>query len=171
MKNFSKILVSGVMGLVLAGCAGNSISKAAKESVGWQNAPQWVIDGHDGGYSAVGDAPIIDKNVQFARTEATASARSELAKRIEARVTSNLKKEGIRTDGQINENVNNTIKEAAQRNMQGVKVERTWIDDEGTRIYVLVRLDKESTKELQSKLAKQFKSLEPSKILDENNAN
>ncbi|MCE3037982.1 LPP20 family lipoprotein [Helicobacter anatolicus] len=167
MTKFSKILLTSAIGLMLAGCAGNNISKEAREAVGWESAPQWVIDGHDGGYSAVGDAPIVDKNVQFARTEATAAARAELAKRIEARVLSNLTKQAVRTDGQIKEEVSNTIKEAAQRNLQGVKTEKTWIDDAGIRIYILVKLEKEATKDLQNKLAKQFKTLDPSKILDE----
>lgn len=164
MKKLMQWIILGVMGLVLAGCAGG-ISKEAKESVGWSDAPQWVVDGHDGDYSAVGDAPIIDKNVQFARSEATASARGELAKRIEAMVSTNLTKEGVRMDSKITEKVSNEVKEFAQRNMQGIGVEKTWIDDKGTRIYILVRLNKGAQKDLQSKLAKQFENLTPSQIL------
>ncbi|CBG40473.1 LPP20 family lipoprotein [Helicobacter mustelae] len=165
MKKTLQNLAMGLFALVLAGCAGNSISDQAKEAVGWENAPKWVLNGADGDYSAVGDAPIIDKNVQFARTEATTSARAELAKKIEVIVHTNLRKEGTRVNDQVDEVVKNIVQEAAQRDMQGVRVEDTWIDDDGARIYVLVRLDKSSTKELQNKLSKQFKDLKPSQIL------
>lgn len=167
MTKMFKVLAIGLVGLILSGCGSNNISKEAKENVGWENAPEWVVRGSDGGYSAVGDAPIVNKNVQFARAEATAAARGELIKRIETKVSTSLSKEGVRIDEQINENVKSAVNEFAQRNLQGVGVEKTWIDDAGTRIYVLVKLDKESEKNLKNHLTKQFKELKPSDLMSE----
>ncbi|WP_104696964.1 MULTISPECIES: LPP20 family lipoprotein [unclassified Helicobacter] len=167
MINIFKILMLGFAGLMLSGCMSGGISKEARESVGWTNAPKWVVNGNDGGYSAVGDAPIVDKNVQFARTEATAAARGELIKNIEAGVSTSLSKEGIRVDAQINEKIKSVVNEFAQHNLQGVGVEKTWIDDAGTRIYVLVKLDKESEKNLKNHLSKQFKELNSSNLMSE----
>lgn len=165
-KVVKNIIFYVVISLVFAGCSFDSISKGAKENVGWNNAPKWVVNGNDGGYSAVGDAPIINKNVQFARTEATTAARGELIKRIETGVSTNLTKEGVRVDDKLNENIKSIVKEFAQHNIQGVSVEKTWIDDDGTRIYVLVKLDKETEKNLKAQLSKQFKELDPSRILE-----
>ncbi len=165
MKNLLKIAALGLVGVILAGCAGG-ISKEAKQAVGWSNAPQWVIDGNDGGYSAVGDAPIIDKNVQFARSEATTAAKAELMRRIQSTISSNLSKEGVRVDSQINEKVNYLVLEATKGNLQGVGVEKTWIDNQGTRIFILVKLSKEAQKQIQVELSKQFEVLQPEKLLE-----
>lgn len=156
------------LGALFAGCASNSISKQAREAVGWKNAPKWVLNGYDGEYSAVGSAPIIDKNIQFARSEAMTSARGELSKRIESKIKATLTKEGERVDDKLNEKVKSIVSETTQHNIQGIKLKDTWIDDDGKNLYVLIHLDSSSTKRLKDHLSKQFEALPPSAFEDIN---
>ena len=160
MNSLFKVILIGFVGIVFVGCGFDGISKEAKAKTGLMDAPNWVIQGNDGGYSAVGDAPIINKNIQFARSEATASARGELVKKIIVKTTAELKKESVRDNDSLSEKVTSIVNEFAKQNIQGVGAEKTWIDSSGTRLYVLVRLSKEDEKTLKMLLGKQFKDLE-----------
>lgn len=45
-------------GALLIGC-GSGISDSALEATGLKGAPSWLVQGGEGLYSAVGDAPIL----------------------------------------------------------------------------------------------------------------
>lgn len=150
-----KYVASAVLaGILLVGC-GNGISDAALEATGLKGAPNWVIQGGDGLYTAVGDAPIVKNNVNFARAEALASARVEVAKQIQVRVNSYLQKTTQRRDESLTEDVKNGINEAAQQDLVDSKPSAFWISDDGKRVYVLVRLSEEAVGEIRKKLKEQ----------------
>lgn len=152
--NFKFILSLIAVGLLLVGC-GNGISDAALEATGLKGAPKWVINGGDGLYSGIGDAPIIKNNVQFARTEALAAARAEIAKQIEVRINSYLQKITQRKNENLSEDVKNEIKEIAKIDLIDSGLSAFWISNDGARVYVLVKLSEKATAEIRKKLKNQ----------------
>lgn len=160
-----KYIASSVLaGALLVGC-GSGISDAALEATGLKGAPSWVIQGGEGLYSAVGDAPILNNNVNFARTEALAAARAEVAKQISVKVESFLKKSTQRQDAALNEEVKNEISETSQKDLVNSSASAFWISDDGKRVYVLVKLSEEAIAAVKKALEKQeidVKNLEAS---------
>lgn len=153
-----------VAGMFLIGC-GHGISDAALEATGLKGAPTWVIQGGEGLYSAVGDAPIVNNNVNFARTEALAAARAEVAKQISVRVDSYLKKSTQRQDVALSEEVKTEINETSQKDLVNSSASAFWISDDGKRAYVLVKLSEEAITAIKKVLEKQeidVKNLEAS---------
>lgn len=150
-----KYVASAVLaGILFVGC-GNGISEAALEATGLKGAPSWVIQGGEGLYSAVGDAPIINNNVNFARTEALAAARAEVAKQISVKVDSYLKKSTQRQDATLSEEVKNEINETSQKDLINSSASAFWISDDGKRAYVLVKLSDEAIEAVKKVLEKQ----------------
>lgn len=152
--NLKSILGAIIAGLFLVGC-GNTISDAALEATGLKGAPKWVINGGEGLYSGIGDAPIIKNNVQFARTEALAAARAEVAKQIEVRINTYLQKIAQRKNEALSEEVKNEIKEVAKLDLVDSNLSSFWISDDGARAYVLVKLSEKAIAEIRKKLKNQ----------------
>ena len=76
------------MMLAMAGC-GKKVKKIDNERLEeeYEHAPDWVLAEYDGEkFSAVGSARIGKGGIQFARTEALANARSELARQVSVKV-------------------------------------------------------------------------------------
>ena len=96
MKTHTKVLFGGIVtGLLIIGCAnkddalgvgGKSIDKKALQALSIQGAPNWVLNGGQGDMSAVGIADIINGDLGYARTEALALARDELARQVATEV-------------------------------------------------------------------------------------
>lgn len=154
MLNLKYIFGAMVMGMLLVGC-GNGISDAALQATGLKGAPKWVVNGGDGLYSGIGDAPIIANNVQFARTEALAAARAEVAKQIEVKIDSYLQKSQQRQNTLVQEDVKNKIGEIAKMNLINSKPSAFWITEDGKRAYVLVKLEENVVQEIRKKLEEQ----------------
>lgn len=154
MFKFKYIASSVIAGMLLVGC-GSGISDEALEATGLKGAPKWVIEGGEGLYSAVGDAPIINNNVNFARTEALAAARAEVAKQISVKVSSYLKKTTQRQDATLNEDIKNEITETAQKDLTNSSASAFWISDDGKRAYILVKLSEEAVNAVKKALEKQ----------------
>lgn len=164
MFNLKYVASSVLAGALLVGC-GSGISDAALEATGLKGAPTWVIQGGEGLYSAVGDAPIVNNNVNFARTEALAAARAEVAKQISVRVDSYLKKSTQRQDVALSEEVKTEINETSQKDLVNSSASAFWISDDGKRAYVLVKLSEEAITAIKKVLEKQeidVKNLEAS---------
>ena len=143
-----------LVGALIVGC-GSGISDEALEATGLKGAPSWVIQGGEGLYSAVGDAPIVNNNVNFARTEATANARAEVAKQIGVKVESYLKKTTQRQDATLSEEVKNEITETANKDLVNTSISAFWISDDGKRAYVLVKLSDGAKEAVKKALEKQ----------------
>lgn len=154
MFKFKHIASSVIAGMLLVGCGGG-ISDEALEATGLKGAPKWVIEGGEGLYSAVGDAPIINNNVNFARTEALAAARAEVAKQISVKVSSYLKKTTQRQDVTLNEDIKNEITETAQKDLTNSSASAFWISDDGKRAYILMKLSEEAVDAIKKALEKQ----------------
>lgn len=154
MFKFKHIASGVIAGMLLVGCGGG-ISDEALEATGLKGAPKWVIEGGEGLYSAVGDAPIINNNVNFARTEALATARAEVAKQISVKVSSYLKKTTQRQDATLNEDIKNEITETAQKDLTNSSASAFWISDDGKRAYILVKLSEEAVDAVKKALEKQ----------------
>lgn len=154
MFKFKSLASAVVAGILLVGC-GNGISDEALEATGLKGAPKWVINGGEGLYSAVGDAPIVNNNVNFARTEATATARAEVAKQISTKVESYLKKTTQRQDATLSEDVKNEVSEISGKDLVNSSVSAFWISDDGKRVYVLVKLSDEAVNAVKKALEKQ----------------
>lgn len=164
MFKLKYIAGSVLAGALLVGC-GSGISDAALEATGLKGAPSWVIQGGEGLYSAIGDAPILNNNVNFARTEALAAARAEVAKQISVKVESFLKKSTQRQDAALSEEVKNEIGETSQKDLVNSSASAFWISDDGKRVYVLVKLSEEAITAVKKALEKQeidVKNLEAS---------
>lgn len=150
-----KKYILGCLGaLMLVGC-GARISDEALEATGLKGAPKWVLEGGEGKYSAVGDAPIVSGNVNFARTEANAIARSELNKQIGVNLKSFLEKQTKRDNGNSNEKVIETIQESAKKYLIDTQPSGFWINDSGSRVYVLIKLSEEAIKTIRKTLKDQ----------------
>ena len=91
------IVMVALVIMTFAGCADKkkavqpSVQEPARPSA-LQGAPAWVFDPSvEGGIAAVGSAPMSKAGLQFARTQAIANGRDELARIISVKVNNMLK--------------------------------------------------------------------------------
>lgn len=115
------------------------------------NAPRWVLSPEmEGGLSAVGSAKIGKAGIQFARTEALANARDELARMLQVKVK-NMVKNFTQVIGAGDEQTVDKVsvqvsKQVTSTVLQGSKQKDMWISPSG-ELYVLVVLDPQSVKQ------------------------
>jgi len=115
------------------------------------NAPEWVLNPQrEGGLSAVGSAKIGPAGIQFARTEALADARNELARQINVKVK-NMVKNFTQVIGAGDQQTVDKVsvhvsKQVTAQTLNGSKQADMWISPSGT-LYVLVVLDPASVQE------------------------
>jgi hypothetical protein len=120
-------------------------SKWANE---FANAPKWVLNPETAGtLSAVGSAKIGPAGMQFARTEALANARDELARQLSVKVKNMVKNFtqviGAGDDQTVDKVSVQVSKQVTSQVLQGSKQKDMWISPSGT-LYVLVVLDPQS---------------------------
>lgn len=141
--------------LLIAGCSSkyelgegaSSIEDSALEANNLSNAPSWVLNGGGVGLSAIGSAEITKAGLQFARNEALAMARDELARIISVKVeglVSNAVQQTIGNnayDSVVEKYGEQVTRQIVSQTMIGTKQKDTWITSDGKQIYVLVELD------------------------------
>jgi len=115
------------------------------------NAPQWVLNPNvEGGLAAVGSAKIGPAGIQFARTEALANARDELARMLTVKVKNMIKNftqtTGIGDETTVDKVSAQVSKQVTSQVLNGSKQKDMWISPSG-ELYVLVVLDPGSVKE------------------------
>jgi hypothetical protein len=115
------------------------------------NAPKWVLNPEvEGGLSAVGSAKIGPAGIQFARTEALANARDELARMLSIKVKNMIKNftqtTGIGDQTTVDKVSAQVSKQVASQVLNGSKQKDMWISPSG-ELYVLVVLDPAAVKE------------------------
>ncbi len=114
------------------------------------NAPSWVLNPQSAGkLVAVGSAKVGPAGMQFAREEALAAARDELARMMSVRVK-NMVKRFMQTtgvgDAQAVDHVSASVsKQVANQVLSGSRQKDLWISPSG-ELYVLVELDPEFAK-------------------------
>lgn len=155
MRIFRNLILGLGILLFIAGCSSknnlgegaSSIEDSALEANNLTNAPSWVLNGGGSGFSAIGSAEITKAGLQFARNEAIAMARDELARMISVKI------EGV-VNNAISQSIGNNAydsnvekfgeqitRQVVSQTLTGSKQKDTWITGDGKQIYVLIELD------------------------------
>ena len=153
MKQNRMTFILVVLGAFLAaGCSGtgNKIDNEALEEE-FKNAPKWVLTGHlQEETSAVGSARIGKGGLQFARTEALARARDELARqvsvKVETLVNNFAQQTGIGNDQMLDSFSKQVSRQITNETLAGSRQEDIWISP-SSDVYVLVVMDSEQIKD------------------------
>ena len=145
-------VVSLTLVLALAGC-GKTMKKIDNERLEeeYQHAPDWVLAQVDAEtFSAVGSARIGKGGIQFARTEALANARSELARQVSVKVRGLVntfaQQTGIGDDQTLDAFSKQVSKLVTDETLAGSREKDTWISP-SSDIYVLAVLEKVEVKD------------------------
>ncbi len=145
-------LVSLVLMLALAGC-GRKVKKIdnALLEEEFEHAPDWVLTEYKGEeFSAVGSARIGKGGIQFARTEAIANARSELARQVLVKVRGLVntfaQHTGIGDDQTLDAFSKQVSKLVTDETLSGSREKDMWISP-SSDLYVLAVLGKTEVKE------------------------
>lgn len=145
-------LVSLVLMLALAGC-GKKVKKIDNERLEeeYEHAPDWVLTEYSGEkFSAVGSARIGKGGIQFARTEALANARSELARQVSVKVRGLVntfaQQTGIGNDQTLDAFSKQVSKLVTDETLSGSREKDMWISP-SSDIYVLAVLEKAEVEE------------------------
>ncbi len=142
------LLLALVAMVAFVGCAKKPetiISEEQLQNVCLTDAPQWVIDGGvEGGVNAVGAARIGQAGLNFARTEALANGRDEMARIVGVKVNNMFKSftqtTGIGDDETVDKLAANVSKQVASQTLTGSRQSATWISS-CNELYVLVGID------------------------------
>lgn len=148
---FRSIASIAVAGLLLVGCGGG-MSQEAKEALGINGAPDWVIGMGDGPYSAVGIAYVVDRNLGFAQREAAALARTEIANQIQSSVQTVLDSDTTRQDKSITSQAMEKVKTISSQVLNGSRPTKMWATEDGQQVFVLVKLPMGSVEQIKKVL-------------------
>ena len=145
-------LISMALMLALAGC-GKKVKKIDNEQFEeeYEHAPDWVLAQTNGQkFSAVGSARIGKGGIQFARTEALANARSELARQVSVKVRGLVntfaQQTGIGDDQTLDAFSKQVSKLVTDETLSGSREKDTWISP-SEDFYVLAVLEKAEVKD------------------------
>ena len=149
-KGICSIAMLMMVTVLMFGCASTPTLTPAQSEL--ENAPDWVKDGGssiEGGSASTGNAKIGAAGMNFARTEALAAARDELARQISIKVK-NMTKSFTQSigngDAETVDRVSTQVsKQVANQTLQGSKQRSTWISPLNN-LYVLVVIDENSLK-------------------------
>ncbi len=150
-----KLLVLLVMSLFLFACGDKAPEPqtAVEESPQageYANAPAWVLDASlEGGLAALGIAEIGPAGMQFARNEAMANGRSELARMINVKVkdlTKNFTQQtGIGDETTVEKVSSQVTKQVTDQALQGSKAKSIWVSPKNN-LHILMVIDSEMVK-------------------------
>ena len=147
-----------IISIVSFGCSTKSktayekIDKESKYAEEFKNAPEWVLNPSSvSKFAAVGSAKIGKAGLNFARTEALANARDELARQIQVKVK-NLVGNFVQTTGagsqETVDKITRTVsKQITNQVLIGSRQKDIWISPKN-ELFVLVVLDKDAAKKL-----------------------
>lgn len=150
------IIFIGLIGIFfIAGCGGKTASVHEDSFMAdeFRDAPGWVLTAGgemEGGLAAVGSAKIGPAGVGFARAEAMALARDELARQIDVKVQNMVKnftqQIGV-GDGQTVDRVAMQVsRQVTQQSISGSRQQESWISPSST-LYIMAAVDPESTRQ------------------------
>lgn len=144
-------VVSLALMLALAGC-GSKVKKIDNERLEqeYEHAPDWVLAEYaQETFSAVGSARIGKGGIQFARTEALANARSELARQVSVKVKGLIntfaQQTGIGDDQNLDAFSKQVSKLVTNESLSGSREKDIWISP-SEDIYVLAILEPAAVK-------------------------
>ena len=173
MQTQVKHILAGSIAAVLfiAGCANKDdalgegakkIDKKALQALNIQGAPNWVLNGGQGDMSAVGIADIVNGDLGFARTEALALARDELARQVGTKIQNTINRSanvsmGASTqDAQVSKTSKQITKQTVSQTLSGTKQTDTWITKDATKLFVLIKLNPELKAKLEANVKKEI---------------
>ncbi len=154
-----KTLVSVIMlvgcAVALAGCGGSKTTKIDNKQIATEfaNAPSWVLDGGgsmEGGIAAVGSAAVGKAGMNFARTEALANGRDELARQLSLKVKNMVKNftqtTGLGDSETVDKVSSQVSKQVANQTINGSRQKDSWISP-SANLYILVAVDSSIAKD------------------------
>lgn len=151
-----KLLLAAIMLLSLAACTGtetntSTVSTTPVKEDTMAGYPAWVIDPSvEDGIGAVGSAFIGAAGVSFARTEALANARDELARQMEVKVQNMFKSYtnsiGLGGADGVEKVATSVSKQIANQTIKGSKQKGFWISPD-KELFVQVIVAEEVVKE------------------------
>ncbi len=130
----------------------SSVDEGSKYSKELAKAPRWVLDPSSvSKFAAVGSAKIGAAGFNFARTEALANARDELARQIQLKVK-NFVRTSVETTGvgdseTVDRVVGTASKQVTRQVLIGSRQKAMWISP-NDELFVLVELDEKYVKDL-----------------------
>jgi ribosomal protein S20 len=145
----TKVFMIAIASVMIAGCGGKEATPTGMGDE-FANAPEWVLNPVvDGKLAAVGSAKIGAAGLQFARTEAAANGRDELARTISVKVN-NLVKNFTQVTGvgddQVAEKVSSQVsKQVASQVLNGSTQRGLW-KSPSNELFLLMVLDSEAVK-------------------------
>jgi hypothetical protein len=153
LRRLTVLLLAIVIGsLLTAGCS-KKIKKVDNEALEeeFKHAPTWVLDGYaEGSMSAVGSAVIGKSGMQFAKTEALALGRNELARqtstKVKALVNNFVQQTGLGDEQMVDRFSKQMTKQITNVTLSGSRQKDTWISP-SKELYVLVVMDPAAVKE------------------------
>lgn len=185
MKTYAKYIlaVSVAAAFFVVGCGdkdnalgegAKKIDKKALQALNIQGAPNWVLNGGQGDMSSVGMADIINGDLGYARTEALALARDELARQVATEIegvisrAASVSMGASAQDAQISKASEQITKQSVSQTLSGSKQTDTWVTKDATKIFVLIKLSPELKAKLQANVKKEInKSSLPAKAKQE----
>lgn len=185
MKTYAKhiLAVSVAAAFFVVGCGdkdnalgegAKKIDKKALQALNIQGAPNWVLNGGQGDMSSVGMADIINGDLGYARTEALALARDELARQVATEIegvisrAASVSMGASAQDAQISKASEQITKQSVSQTLSGSKQTDTWVTKDATKIFVLIKLSPELKAKLQANVKKEInKSSLPAKAKQE----
>lgn len=132
----------------------SSIDKKTIKALNLEGAPSWVLNGGQGDMSAVGIATIVDNDLAYARSEALALARDELARQVATEVEgvfSRMQSINVESTQKISKQI---ISQSVSQTLSGTRQADLWVSKDSTQLFILVQL----TPELRAKLQANVKS-------------
>ena len=164
MKKFL-LIVLVISAFAVAGCSSKQQAvTGAQFNKCYKDAPSWVImGGAEGGISAVGSAQIGNAGLQFARTEALANGRDEIARMLQLKVSNMVKNftqtTGIGDDQTVDKVAANVSRQLANQTLTGSKAKETWISSECNELFILVVADAPSMeKDIKAQITSSYRN-------------
>ena len=149
---FILLLIVAAGSLFITGCS-KKVKKVDNEALEeeFKHAPAWVLNGYEeGSISAVGSAVIGKSGMQFAKTEALAQGRSELARqtsiKVKTLVNNFVQQTGLGDDQLVDRFSKQMTKQITNETLSGSRQKDMWISP-SSELYILVVMDPTAVKE------------------------
>ncbi|RDU65816.1 hypothetical protein CQA53_05855 [Helicobacter didelphidarum] len=148
LKTAGKFVSVGVLAAFLVACGGDKAQPLTsnKDEPAWVNNMKAAKEAANSLIAAVGQAKLLDGNINYATNQATMQARIQIAQSVSAGVEQAIK-DMAQSDGlKISENSLQAAKQKVEATLQKTEMVQRWVDKSTNpqTLYVLVSMDKEA---------------------------
>jgi len=152
-----KTLLSLIILIIITACSKVDYSQNEKY-------PEWVTSPtYENGIAGVGSAKITELGFDFARKEAMASARADLARQIGIKINSTFKsyiaRSGVDENSAVDRVVEEVYNDVVSEEISGSRLEKSWESPTG-EFFVLMVVDNENIIKKAAESAREAESLE-----------